>query len=62
MNERATEPFTNSWGEKPRFGWEAPGGIDRAGDGPEAHVLFAPERVHEAACKGFLDEFRFLLR
>ena len=61
MNERATEPFTNSWGEKPRFGWEAPGGIDRAGDGPEAHVLFAPERVHEAACKGFLDEVIWLL-
>jgi len=39
----------------------APGGFDRAGEGPEAHKLFEPEPLHEACCKGHLEETLFYL-
>ena len=45
--EHAVAPGENAWGDAPRFSWEAPGGVDRASSGPEAHVLFPPERLHE---------------
>jgi hypothetical protein len=45
--EHATEAGTNAWGDTPRWSWVAPGGVDRASQGPQAHVLFAPQRLHE---------------
>ena len=54
-------PGRNAFGEKPRWSREAPGGIDRAIDSPAAHVLFEPSRLHEAACKGFIEEVTWLL-
>ena len=54
-------PGRNAFGQKPRWPREAPGGIDRATDGPAAHVLFEPSRLHEATCKGFIEEVTWLL-
>jgi hypothetical protein len=59
--EHATQPGTNCFGERPRFGWEAPGGVDRASGGAAAHVLFPPDRLHEACRKGHLEEVLWLI-
>eukprot|EP00218_Dolichomastix_sp_CCMP3274_P009572 CAMPEP_0170135698 /NCGR_PEP_ID=MMETSP0033_2-20121228/2611_1 /TAXON_ID=195969 /ORGANISM="Dolichomastix tenuilepis, Strain CCMP3274" /LENGTH=254 /DNA_ID=CAMNT_0010371301 /DNA_START=28 /DNA_END=792 /DNA_ORIENTATION=+ len=38
-----------------RYEMEAPGGRDRAEDGPNSHKLWEPEPLHQAAFKGQLD-------
>lgn len=61
LRDRASAPGVDMSGKPTRWPWLAPGDVDRANQGPASHVLFAPERLHEACRKGFLEEAVFLL-
>ena len=61
LRDLASAPGVTMSGKPTRWPWLAPGEVDRANQGPASHVLFPPERLHEACRKGFLEEALFLL-
>ena len=61
LRERARAPGVDAHGRPTRWPWRAPGDVDRATTGPEAHVLFPPSRLHEACRKGHAEEALWLL-
>lgn len=61
LRARARAPGVDAQGRPTRWPWRAPGDVDRASTGPEAHVLFPPSRLHEACRKGHAEEVLWLL-
>ena len=61
LRERARASGVDMHGRPTRWPWRAPGDVDRASTGPEAHVLFPPARLHEACRKGHAEEALWLL-